>query len=226
MAKQIPMIFNQEMVKAIASGRKTVTRRPIQFDVKLSEKMGFGFKDKQGEWWMCGLGADHDGTVSNFVKSKSPVQVGDLIWVRETFRYFNASNECGCSESPCGCPSTGTPIYKAFGDSGEDKWKPSIHMPKKASRLTLKVSKVGIERLQDISNDQARSEGCNAPLYVTDEAGNAVPPKHHTLTTAFPSEKHWFSCLWDAIYGSWSDNPYVWVIEFEVVEKNILEVAA
>lgn len=86
---------------------------------------------------------------------------GDLIWVKETFRYFDSSDECGCSESPCGCPSNGTILYKATHNTGaNEKWTPSLFMPRWASRITLKVTKdAWAEHLQDITEESALAEG-------------------------------------------------------------------
>ncbi|EII3125380.1 hypothetical protein [Vibrio parahaemolyticus] len=201
MIKVIPMIFNTEMVKAILDGRKTVTRRPA----KTSYERGMNGPVIRGK----------DGTVS--VLSFAPVaglcpfgNVGDLIYVRETWRSFNASDECGCSEYPCNCPQDGTPLYFASHDDGESKWKPSIHMPRHVSRLTLKVTGVGIQRVRDITEEQAKVEGV-APAFI-DQFDNC-PVK--------PTYKNGFVKIWDSIYGNWEKNPYVWVVQFEVVHKNV-----
>ncbi|NAW78533.1 hypothetical protein CAG60_06520 [Vibrio sp. V33_P6A3T137] len=183
-----PMIFNSEMVKAILDGRKAVTRRPVKVDYERGMN-GPVVRGKNGE-------------VS--VLSFAPIaglcpfgNVGDLIYVRETFRLFNNSDECGCSDH-CSCPPTGTPIYLATsGDDSESKWTPSIHMPRSVNRLTLKVTGVHIEKLNDLrkSEEQIKKEGFEN----------------------WPRFKH----VWESIYGQSNPNDYVWVIEFEVIHQNV-----
>ncbi|MBJ6957471.1 hypothetical protein JG654_13980 [Vibrio cholerae] len=201
--KVVPMIFNTDMVKALMAGDKVVTRRPVKIDYERGMN-GTVVRGRNGE-------------VS--VLSFAPIaglcpfgNFGDLIYVRETFRLFNHSDECGCSDY-CSCPPSGTPVYFATcGSDSESKWKPSIHMPRAASRLTLKVTDVRIERVQDITEEQAIKEGIN---------------KHHQLP-AFKSHIGYhtspvyaFEELWNSIYGNWEENPYVWVIEFEVIHQNV-----
>lgn len=201
--KVVPMIFNTDMVKALMAGDKRVTRRPVKIDYE----RGMNVPVVRGR----------NGEVS--VLSFAPiaglcpfVNFGDLIYVRETFRLFNHSDECGCSDY-CSCPPSGTPVYFAnCGGDSESKWKPSIHMPRAASRLTLKVTDVRVERVQDITEEQAIKEGIN---------------KHHQLP-AFKSPIGYhtspvyaFEELWNSIYGNWEENPYVWVIEFEVIHQNV-----
>lgn len=128
--------------------------------------------------------------------SHKPCNTGDLLYVRETFRLYNNSDECGCSDH-CSCPPTGTPLYFATHDDGESKWKPSIHMPRHASRITLKVTDVRIEKLNDLrkSYEQVKKEGFDN----------------------WPQFKH----VWESIYGQSKPNDYVWAIEFEVIHKNV-----
>lgn len=188
-----PMIFNTEMVKALLDGRKTVTRRPTK-GMTFSERTGFCVGG-----WMFGIGFNFAGTVRNCVRaknSKCPAQIGDLLYVRETFRLYNNSDECGCSDH-CSCPPTGTPLYFATHGDGESKWKPSIHMPRSISRITLKVTDVRIEKLNDLrkSDEQVKKEGFEN----------------------WPQFKH----VWESIYGQSKPNDYVWVIEFEVTHQNV-----
>lgn len=231
-----PMIFNTEMVKAILAGKKTVTRRPAK-NLSFSERMGFAV----GEF-AYGLGFDLRETMNNCIKSKSakcPAQIGDLIYVRETWREFSNTDECGCSDH-CLCPPSGTPLYFATHDDGESKWKPSIHMPRKHSRLTLKVTDVRIERVQDISEEQAEKEGVISNEEYNDRAGEENLFNCHKCDgfqvhgciaygggvaecdcNACETAVKRFGLLWDSIYQNWKENPYVWVIEFEVIHKNV-----
>ncbi|PNG65025.1 hypothetical protein CRN61_17690 [Vibrio vulnificus] len=216
--KVVPMIFNTQMVKAILAGNKTVTRRPAK-NLSFSEKVGFVV----GEW-SYGLGFDLRETMNNCIKSKSakcPAQIGDLIYVRETWREFSNTDECGCSDH-CLCPPNGTPLYFSTHDDGESKWKPSIHMPRTASRLTLKVTDVRIERVHGITEDQAKNEGVNktvwfAPYKSTEDEWINLGGK---LNAEY---RNAFATVWDSIYQNWNQNPYVWVIEFEVIHQNVDE---
>ncbi|HGS4994565.1 TPA: hypothetical protein ACMDP7_001716 [Vibrio cholerae] len=214
--KVVPMIFNTDMVKALMAGDKVVTRRPLIIhegwelkDIKLTKITSS--HPKKGKWGALIRQETFDDKYQHDIIT-APCFVDDLIYVRETFRLFNHSDECGCSDY-CACPPSGTPVYFATcGDDSESKWKPSIHMPRTASRLTLKVTDVRIERVQDITEEQAIIEGIN---------------KHHQLP-AFKSPIGYhtspvyaFEELWNSIYGNWEENPYVWVIEFEVIHQNV-----
>ncbi|EOX3482088.1 hypothetical protein ACPFUU_001603 [Vibrio cholerae] len=221
--KVVPMIFNTDMVKALMAGDKVVTRRPAK-NLSFSERVGFIV----GEW-AYGIGWNLRETMNNCIRSKSakcPSKIGDLIYVRETF---------GC----CGVRS----VYKADDDGAScmvKKWTPSIHMPRAASRLTLKVTDVRIERVQDITEEQAVREGIistedygyragegdlfNCPKcdgfqvhgYIAANGGVG-----ETDCTACDTAIKRFGILWDSIYQDWNQNPYVWVIEFEVIHQNV-----
>lgn len=222
--KTTPMIFNQEMVKALVTGNKTVTRRPVK--EKYQSDIGYicgrlgneeivslsydSWLDDKGitrkpEFLVCSPEYESEGVLA---VGQGVARVGDLIWVRETFRLFDSSTECGCSESPCNCPSSGSPIYRAMGcDTGEETWKPSIHMPRWASRLTLRVTDVRVERVQQVTKSEAYKEGFDRENIL-----------------GFPVV--WFSRIWNSIYSNWDANPWVWVIEFEVIHKNVDQVLA
>ncbi|ELE1938592.1 hypothetical protein [Vibrio cholerae] len=219
--KVVPMIFNTEMVKALMAGDKVVTRRPVSPQPEISD---YGY-----DWWPskkfgsmvqvsgfekidCDYKRD---LVEEMARDACPIaNIGDLIYVRETFRLFNHSDECGCSDY-CSCPPSGTPVYFATcGGDSESKWKPSIHMPRAASRLTLKVTDVRIERVQDITEEQAIKEGM-----PTDEECQRMAIESGLGWYQKPDI--WFKNLWDSIYGNWHQNPYVWVIEFEVIHQNV-----
>ncbi|MDV2400292.1 hypothetical protein [Vibrio cholerae] len=208
--KVVPMIFNTDMVKALMAGDKVVTRRPVKIDYE----RGMNGPVVRGR----------NGEVS--VLSFAPIaglcpfgNFGDLIYVRETFRLFNHSDECGCSDY-CSCPPSGTPVYFATcGGDSESKWKPSIHMPRAASRLTLKVTDVRIERVQDITEEQCWKEGVE---HIDGQFDiHQLSEMAKTFDGTFEDAKALFACLWDSIYQNWKENPYVWVIEFEVIHQNV-----
>lgn len=212
--KTIPMIFNTEMVKALLNGRKTVTRRPIKDRY---------FRKLEAELLIKGIGSYQNirtkdiGLIGGF-------EVGDLIWVRETFcigRIDTYDSGHPASDYDYVDDVTinhgGYAISKAFCemeriDTEEIKWTPSIHMPRWASRLTLRVIDVRIERVQDITEEQAKSEGVFCSN--VDEFHNAASPSYCRA----------FKNIWNSIYSNWHENPYVWVIEFEVIHKNVDEV--
>ncbi|WP_337038765.1 hypothetical protein [Enterobacter roggenkampii] len=119
--------------------------------------------------------------------------VGDRIWVRETF------SPVPDHEEPAGCSAI---LYAADGNGPYGKWVPSIHMPRWASRITLEITGVRVERLNSISDSDASKEGC---CIADMESGDCLSDV--------------FARLWTSIYGdeSWKVNPWVWVIEFKVV---------
>ena len=183
-----PILFNTDMVRAILEGRKTVTRRVVKF------------KPGQNPQW---TGYIPDGPVlygsNNIPASKSPYQPGDILYVRETWTRSMA----------------GTYLYKATDTPIIlDRWRPSIHMPKEAARLFLRVTDVLVERLQDITSGQIDAEGCKEWAYSA-KTGELLP-----------SGPSFFRIQWDTtikpadlpLYG-WDANPWVWVIEFERVSK-------
>lgn len=206
MTKQRPIIFNTEMVCAILEGRKTQTRRPINPQPKPDTETSQG-----GYWFPCAAFQSmvHVEDLKHpfwrgMVSDACPIcSVGDQLYVRETWRQFNSSDECGCSESPCSCPANGTVLFKATGDSGESKWKPSIHMPRSCARILLEVTAVRVEMLNDISEQDAKAEGFDY---------TAVPGMGWKLNA-----KHNFLFAWNKIYGNRSLNPFVWVIDFKVI---------
>ena len=211
-----PILFNTDMVRAILDGRKTQTRRVVKglplyepyYEVVDGEPM---ICDENGEWHPA--------------KDYSRIQPGDVLWVRETW-----------AEMPYGF------VYRASGEpegwDAEGRWRPSIHMPKEAARLFLRVKDVGIERLQDMTEDDAFAEGYDGwpwcyhkvfenypdspiPCFASDGRDCPVDrPCDLSIPELFGRE------IWEKTikpadlprYG-WNANPWVWVIEFERVEK-------
>lgn len=192
-----PILFSTDMVKAILDGRKTQTRRVVKTKAQSITARGQGLYQ---ELWDCGhpsLGAP-----GKFLKCPYG-EPGDLLWVRETWRY---------------CANCGDVLYLATDGRGacwqcdddpETKWKPSIHMLRDDSRITLRVTTVRVERVRDIRDSDAIAEGiiCDGSKDMTG------------ITTGEPVAK--FADLWDSINAkrgySWQSNPWVWVVEFERV---------
>ncbi|CNL92268.1 hypothetical protein [Yersinia aleksiciae] len=190
-----PILFNAEMVNAILSGRKTQTRRII------SEKTLhlFGVAASSGECHPIEL---CDQRSQSYYLDFCPLgKPGDQLWVREAFAAGL------CTESTLAYRATHKPEDLEEGWGETIKWTPSIHMPRWASRINLLITGVRVERLRDISEQDAMAEGC---LYGkgNGEIDLAVRPENH------------FPTLLASIYGaeSWQANPWVWVINFERME--------
>lgn len=219
--KERPVIFNGEMVRAIRDGRKTQTRRVIKPQPTLSERTGFNWKG-----FAYGIGSSHKDTVRNFancLKTCPFGQVGDRLWVREAYQgpLFNFDQmeayleDTSKFERPefCEYRADGgkAPEYYDADDNLRYGWRPSIHMPRWASRILLEITAVRVEQLKDISQPDAIAEG--------------GPPSHPSIDAVsrdygFPDfSRSWFAQTWQHIYGeeSWNANPWVWVIGFKVV---------
>lgn len=208
--KQI--LFNTEMVRAILDGRKTCTRRVIKPQPygKCTYPLGFVTDSTEKKEVGCfGFGIDEYGGSIQYAKPS--YQPGDILYVRETWK--NAPNG-----------------YYYYEDWQRDdiadvtKWKPSIHMPKEAARIWLKVTDMRVERLQDITPKDAENEGVGNLFY--EDIGYSEKNYGTEVDPEYGIAKEQFSWLWDSTikksdldrYG-WDANPWVWVIEFERCEK-------
>ena len=192
-----PILFNTAMVQAILEGRKTQTRRIVKVADSAS-MLGFVYADsivgKRKPNKVGCVGFDDGSCGDVFVRPA--YQIGDILYIRETWAKWGIR-----------------PLYKA--DNVDDeflqmvglKWKPSIHMPKADVRIFLKVTNVRVERLQNISAEDAIAEGC----WYGKGSGEIDHPVGNNL----------FQNLWNSINGkdAWEQNPYVFVYEFEKVEK-------
>ena len=207
MQKERPILFNAEMVRALLEGRKTQTRRVVKPQPDLRN------------WIKVRRGKERFG--NHICDSKSLVmcpygQAGDRLWVRETWADLsNAGFSIGEKETPAAYRAStcaeGDRIREDYGI----KWKPSIHMPRWASRINLEIKAIRVERLQDISEVDAIAEG------ITD--GGCTNCGEHEpcgCDAPMPDYIDAFACLWHSIHGteSWHSNPWVWVIEFERIE--------
>ena len=214
-----PILFNTEMVQAIMNGRKTCTRRVIkpQPDEKHTYPLGFVTDSTEKKEVGCfGFAANEYGGSIQYVKPPYRYAPGDILYVRETW----------CDDRQFTHASTpGRYFYKA-SESGNFKWKPSIHMPKKAARIWLKVTDVRVERLQDITEEQACMEGTDPWDEVCYENNGWHPTFSDPDSGGDPNMVNGFHKLWNSTikksnlnrYG-WDANPWVWVIEFERCEK-------
>lgn len=209
MSRVLPILFGTEMVRAILDGRKTVTRRVIK---RLPEGTYRIEQVEENDWEVlygirnCGVFLDMYKTV------KPPYQPGDSLYVRETWaqvRDIPHWNEYTRTEGHIPI-SPLEYVYKSDnvevdGTLPEIKWHPSIHMPKEAARIWLKVTDVRVERLQDIRVLDCQHEGI-------DINRNGIFKRFSVLWNSAIRKSHLDR------YG-WAANPWVWVIEFERCEK-------
>ena len=211
MSRVLPILFNTEMVRAILDGRKTCTRRVIkpQPQSRLCYTYAGSHKGCIGKWTYPNKGAHEflgeEYKLPENIKDEElskrwnpPYHTDDILYVRETWK-----------KAPNG--------YYYYEDwqrndiADVTKWKPSIHMPKEAARIWLKVTDVRVERLQDMTSEQISREGVEVEY-------------PHVLNGE--EKRYAFSTLWNSTikksdidrYG-WDANPYVWGISFERCEK-------
>lgn len=200
--KEHPILFSAPMVRAIIAGTKTQTRRVMRYQPHEAaavtvEHFNQTVIDRHGDeqpgpeifgaWWAdgeCGIRFPYG-------------QPGDRLWVREA----HSIRVLPSAQAPDGI------VWYRESDigrqwDGEVRWKPSIHMPRWASRILLEITSVRVERLHDISRGDAMAEGC--PFQNMADG---------------PDPTQWYADLWQQINGpgSWSINPWVWVIEFKRV---------
>lgn len=210
MSKERPILFNTEMVQAIQTGRKTQTRRLVKQPPIIGDIM----RDAKGWYYEDGTRNGH-----SLIPPYSP---GDILWVRETWGKLTE-----CNVFPPYEPHQERFIYRAdVGDPDhfQAKWRPSIHMPKEAARIFLRVKDIRVERLQEITEEQAILEGCSTGTVVItcDPMGVEVDPDDPQDWTAVEDFEYiWNSTIKPAdknVYG-WKANPWVWVITFEQCQK-------
>lgn len=225
----LPILFNTDMVRALMEERKTMTRRVIK-----GADTGWMFRGLDRDPAVFRVRADGEAqpkTVKGlyatfeadpgvwFPMYKVPYEPGDILYVRETWavhpcsesEWLTPDTQCKCNKIKAG---TGCYIFATDGLNGitpcgvsvaPHKWRPSIHMPKEAARIFLRVTDVRAERLWDITEEQARAEG----FYPGWKAKGAATPAL-TAKQAF---------MWFWLPDVWTANPWVWVIEFERVDK-------
>ena len=205
--KERPILFSGEMVRAILDGRKTQTRRAFYYPFPSDEFIGMD------EFFGCAHAMFEHGDVC------CPYgQVGDRLWVREAWRTSSIYDHL----SPCKIPTDASLQFEADTSAikylGEHpgKIRPSIFMPRWASRITLEIVNVQAERVQNISNDDAKAEGVIPEWDDFD---------HNSLHADYDGEQAYrmaFERLWDSINAKrgvgWDANPHVWVIEFKAVQ--------
>ena len=203
-----PILFNAEMVRAILDGQKTCTRRIVKGAIPDDAMWGYTMFTPKGCISCRGVYADEYG--EKFFRL--PYQQGDILYVRETwqFLYELDGNEQPVEETgKYYYAATDITLFNTYVDENGVKhdyvpWRPSIHMPKEAARIWLRVTDVRVERLQDMTDDDAEAEGC-----------------FDYTSTALGFPDVWDSTIKKSDIGryGWDANPWVWVIEFERCEK-------
>ncbi|MBD5631363.1 hypothetical protein [Clostridium botulinum] len=226
-----PILFNTEMVKAILEGKKTQTRRIIKPQPKQPISLGFVVSSTNSKKEGCfGWGKDKCGGIIDY--AKPPYRIGDILYVRETWakiddfeNYADVEFEDSL-EFLYKCDDYGK--EHTFIDVGVKRWHPSIHMPKAAARIFLKVTNVKVERLQDITEERAKAEGAAKQIWYQPYGTRSENNQEYVgnITQHVPNYITGFAGIWDRTLGKWDDwlysfkrNPWVWVIEFERIEK-------
>lgn len=228
MPKERPILFNGDMVRALLDGRKTQTRRIVK-----------PAKDRNGSGCQlapCEIAGEVNGGDYSLCPHGKP---GDQLWVRET----HFVNGMVCDDEPY--PEVtyrADPLPCWEGEEQDIRWTPSIFMPRWASRISLEIVSVRVERLQDISENDAQNEGAFFTDYgrqcfhygaPRDVGQCPAPEEHHPQRAGWsmhPTTSHEqclltartaFANLWGSINGteSWEANPWVWVVEFKRVEN-------
>ena len=206
-----PILFNTEMVRAILDGRKTVTRRVI--DVPQGFKF-LGWNMDSGDHIQYGeCTFISDNGITQIIR-KPKYKINDVLYIRETFMEHYTYFISNCLPNPPILDKANFSDNEGLMGCGVDRWKPSIHMPKAYARLFLRVTDVRIERLQDITEYQAKAEGCYLPCYEVKTG------KENSDNIAL------FKIIWNSTihkskmdqYG-WNANPWVFVYEFEKISK-------
>jgi len=198
--KEHPIIFSTEMVKAILEGRKTQTRRVIKpqpYIIEGAEGKMLNGSSKSKECFLFIRMRDNFPVIMECPYG----QVGSKLWVRETWGWSGLNRV----------------EYKAFPADGKDfravdRWRPSIHMFHAVSRITLEITDVRVEKLQEITDEDAKAEGVDVDKVFSPDSGHI-------------GKCYWtkFRELWNSIHKKehrWEDNPWVWVISFKRLNRS------
>ena len=219
--KERPILFSGSMVRAILSGAKTQTRRVVKIPPHIAHgelsltRMQDSYPDGTRPIW----GDDYEPNL--FSTRNRFGRMGDWLWVRETWNVVPVGRPaplCGTDGIPKSLPDGWGVMYQASGDCCTKLvgWRPSIHMPRWASRITLEIVSVRVERLNEITEEDAKAEGLDIVSDGGARCGIMGLPESWS-----DDPRVSYQALWESINGpgSWDANPYVWVIEFRRVEK-------
>jgi hypothetical protein len=205
--KARPILFSGPMVRALLSGAKTQTRRVVRLpDDAFTDVVRDFDPDARSYFWR--FSASMDGACQTHDVECPYGKPGDRLFVKETF----AADVPGCEFQDGWSYRADHIDPRGDGPANPMRWRPSIHMPRRASRITLEITGVRVERVQEIGEEDAIAEGVG-PGYVPNAMGSTTCVGHRPM----------FARLWDQINGkrpgcSWNDNPWVWAISFRRVE--------
>ena len=208
--KERPIIFSSEMVKAILEDRKTQTRRVLKRQSTTNEIPYLRPDELYIHTSNRGVGMG--------LPFKCPYKVGDRLWVREKYQLSSGDFAPTIEEELTKKPH---PLYYASDNPryrDKDKWKSPIFMPRKYSRITLEITDVRVEGVQDISEEDAFAEGC--------DCRDTGPLQFSGPIIVYKTNKAKFKNLWNSIHKKehrWEDNPWVWVISFKRLAQGILD---
>lgn len=235
--KERPILFKGELVREILAGTKTQTRRLVDMRVPMdyigpagfdNDPECWGYQAEDAHWYVLARGKNERHPHGMISIPCPRGEVGDRLWVRETWRFSDWTEDgypfvekqaddtvdlCGRISQEWGERLSNTiwaELSKGRGDgekASDRKWRPSIHMPRWASRIDLEIVEVRVQRLQEITEEDARAEGV-----VADDISKVGVP-------CFSARKR-FEQLWDVINGeraTWESNPWVWAISFRRV---------
>ncbi|MGP2538356.1 hypothetical protein [Pantoea eucalypti] len=231
--RERPIIFNADMVRAVLDGRKTQTRRIVTWR-GLDEGLNLQFSGLRASEELGGWIIESNSRISSEWRCQpTPCPfgaVGDRLWVRESYRMPESLDRYSPQQVAemaleSGYKKPWAPVQLEADGVRTGKWngfntpplvtepgklRPSIHMPRWASRITLEITGVRVERLWDITEDDAKAEGCTFEALRFKPGTREVEEMGHTAV-------YQFGGLWQSIYGadSWQANPWVWVIEFK-----------
>lgn len=237
-----PILFSAPMVRAILAGRKTQTRRIVNHVARIGPASEFGPSDTRGYDWtfrdrQCRW---HDVRHAKLLTYCPYGRVGDLLRVRETWKYadwtedglpfigYRADNAQRLIERiPDDWSDKLSNIWADLSDpanyaidnrAADRRWRPAIHMPLWASRLTLRITDVRVQRLKDITGADAVAEG-------VEPFGNGCGAIERGKGKAYTTLRGAFALLWADVNGpgSWESNPWVWALTFDIYRKNVDE---
>lgn len=232
--KERPILFSDPMVSAILAGRKTQTRRPLKPQPKDGREV---LGSRMPGWWWDRGDYSYDATKLDALVPCPIGAPGDRLYVRETFASFDLNGrKCTPRDATFVVLPDGTQVYRdgqrvtplpeyARGAFDGIKWRPSIHMPRWASRLTLEITGIRVERVQAISEEDARAEGLACLSKDGGQTWKFGIPDRDGLPGNDDDGWHWqewdvdprkaFARLWEKVYGA--GNLWVWVVSFTVL---------
>ena len=217
--KERPILFSEPMVRALLDGSKTQTRRVVTSQPESDEATSAIWVEIENRHQWAWTSGDDEEVLPNEPQFICPYgQPGDRLWVREAFAE-GIHQMAGLNHWAYAADHFGT--QQRLGD----RWKPSIHMPRAASRITMEITGVRVERLQDIGEADCIAEGIERPEDMSTEAIEAMDVwptgSERECFNALNQPVHQYRRLWEQINGpeSWSANPWVWVIEFKRIEQ-------